>query len=567
MTNEKKDIRDLYEGNLRKALESLKADNKDNAREKNDVGFNRTDGPIADNLLKHKEWDDEYLETAFEIVKHYSKTQINGKLWKVITEQRKKIFGSSSGESEKESEISYRNRIAKEIQEANRFITLRESDTLYFFNPETGLYHEGATFLNELIRKVTGEKYSTAVLREVSAMVRVDTYIGTEDFRCPIEWINMINGAYNLSSGDFIQRTTRPDNEEEYKEWKKNQFEIFGKFNFTNAIPINYNEKVSCPKIDEFFHQVQNGDDNVQRMYEWFGYCLWKEYKIKRFAIFIGDHDTGKSTTAELLTLFLGNGSVSGLSMQAIMDDKFDRIKLYSKYANISGELSPQFIKDTSLLKELTGRDHISVRLMHSQKDFKFKNYAKLLFLANKIPSTYEMDDAYYNRVEIFEFGHKFVEGDTMNGDIMDEIATESELSGLFNESVKALRDLLKKGKFTASKTVEEKKDEYMIRASPFKVYIKYRYGFHWDDTSQHDTDDYIVKKSDMFEDSLLWCDLNNVPRWSMQQFFRLANAYFKEMGILSKRYSNNGSEYYAGIYMKEYVQKETDKENFDVFS
>lgn len=527
--------------------------------------------------------------------------------------------------------------IATEVEKSEKFLTLRESNTLLYFDPKTGQYVEGESYLNRLVREITISNYSKYIFGEILAMVKVDTFIDTRDFTCPIPWINLLNGAFNLSTGEFVPRSKKPENKQvekrvveletkqklqldkineeekkklkdlkestedaldrieiemdvlknfrkkrskvqmnfaeliqkeksklnlEIRKWKDDQINAFGKFNFTSTIPVKFDPDAECSKIDAFFHQVQNGYDNVRRLYELAGYCLWKEYTIKRFVIFVGDHDTGKSTTTRLLTIFLGDENVSGLSMEAMIDDKFDRIKLHDRLANISGELAPHFLKDTSLIKELTGRDLISVRLMHSQQDFKFVNYAKLIFLANQIPSTYENDDGYFSRTEIWEFENQFATGSTMKENILNEIATESELSGLFNKSVEALRELLKNGKFTASRTAEEKKKEYMIRANPFKVYTENRIGLHRDYPAEHEEDDFIIKKGDLFEDSLEFCKNNKIEPWTMQSFFRLMNNYLLKFGIKGKRLSSNGPEIYPGIYFKEHVQ--TEKPNED---
>ncbi len=84
---EPKKLLDQY---LREALESLRSDDSDKASVKNKIGFNREDGPIADNILEHEEWTDEYVAAAFEVVKHYSKTQVDRNLWKKILNLKNK---------------------------------------------------------------------------------------------------------------------------------------------------------------------------------------------------------------------------------------------------------------------------------------------------------------------------------------------------------------------------------------------------------------------------------------------------------------------------------------------
>jgi len=56
-------------------------------------------------------------------------------------------------ENEEEQSSATTHAIAMSIQKNEKFITLRDTGLLYYFNPEDGQYHEGETFLKEIIRK------------------------------------------------------------------------------------------------------------------------------------------------------------------------------------------------------------------------------------------------------------------------------------------------------------------------------------------------------------------------------------------------------------------------------
>lgn len=458
----------------------------------------------------------------------------------------------------------YHDRIANQIRAEYKFITLRESETLYFFNPLDGQYHEGETYLNELVRRATATSYSISNLREIKQLIMVDTYVPSKNFICPTEWINLKNGAYNIQTHEVIFRKDKPEGEEEKAKWKKEQTDEFAKFNFTSTIPIKYDPHASCPKIDQFFHQVQEGDDNVLRLYEIVGYCLLKRYDIKKMFLFVGPHDSGKSTVSALLGKFIGDDNYSALSLQAIQEDVFEKIKLLDKYANISGELAPKFIRDTSILKELMGMDTISVRVMHSQKVRQFVNFAKLFFLANQIPATYESDDAYYQKVEIIEFMHQFLEGEkeTKNrSQLMEELTTENELSGLFNKSVEALHGLLKRGKFTASKSSQMNKEIYRVKSNPLKYFIEESIGLEDEEPNYSDSSIKVsanAYKSDVYNNFIAMLELYNIPGWTQTRFFTALNKHLKQEGIIS-RHDVKGVSFYPQIYMKKLWIKKSD--------
>ena len=541
--------------------------------------------------------------------------------------RRKKEYEDDEEKENSESAAHKRSRIINSIEKKHKFLTLKDSEELLYFNPHDGQWHDGDVFLKQFVDNETtipgfekgaptsSFEFTTSMFREIKEIIKIHSYADPKEFISPAEWINLRNGALNVRKTEFIPREPKPDHKKEeleikalkeeekkklkevketpgrseadavreeiekdyYKrirdkwntinkmeaEWQKSQTEKFARFCFTSTIPIRYDPTATCPKIDAFYHQIQEGEDNVRRLYELTGYLLYKAYPLKKIFILYGPHDTAKTTVATELWQkhFLGSDAVSSLSIQSIQDDKFDRIKLRGKHANISPELPEHtYIKDTSLFKALTGNDMISARVMHSQKEVKFVNFSKIIFLTNHIPMTSEGDDAFFNRVEIFEFFHEFKDGVNANANIIEEIATESELSGLLNESVKALQELLKGMSFTASKSVKEKKEYYMIKSNPFKYYIHDALAVNNGVDQIYDPDGNLITayKRDVYANFLLFCKQYKVPEWSEKLFFSQFKKYAKEEGIPEKR-DPQGGWYYSGIVIRKLY---TDTEN-----
>jgi P4 family phage/plasmid primase-like protien len=503
-------------------------------------------------------------------------------------------------EDDKESASERRARIIDVIERSHTFLTLRNTEELLYFDPHDGQWHEGTTFLNEFVRKEAGSDYTTNLFREIKAAVMVDTYIDPDKFKSPAEWINLKNGALNVLKTEFIRRDPEPDftkMEDEVRqlkaemqkklkgvkdtpgteesdrvkesirkdynsrigtnmaeitkkeqEWRKTQKEKFAKFYFTSTLPVSFDPSATCPRIDAFFRKLEIGDEMILKIHELFGYCLYKSYPFKKMFIFEGPNDTGKGAVASLLEALLGENNYSALSLDAIQDDKYEKKKLKGMYANISGELASKFIKDTSLIKELLGSDSISVREMYSQKNVKFRNHAKLIFLANQIPATYDTDEAFYPKVEMFEFRKQFPEGSPdriEHDDLMAELATDQELSGLLNKVVKAFQGLKKRGKFTANRSAEKNKEIYLIRSNPFKYYFEEALEFGEGEK---------LIKSEAYANFVFFCQQYNVPFISDSTFYTQLKHYLNERGIVQKRDDGGkGQRYYPGVSVKKF--------------
>ena len=521
-------------------------------------------------------------------------------------------------EPKKSTEVR-REEIIKNIETTEKFLTIRDSDDLLYFNPSDGQWHVGETYLKELTRKKSSINFSTSLFREVRETIKVDTYIDGKSFISPPEWINLRNGALNVRKTEFIARDPEPEYKEEHRkiddlkkardkeeasiqvkgpsaddwqyslekldrkyepqikelmdtirkkkeEWRKSQTEKFAKFCFTSTIPVKYDPSATCPRIEAFFKSMELGDDVVQGILELFGYCLLKSYPIKKMFLFVGPHDTAKSTVASLLEALLGVENYSSLSLDALQQDHFEKKKLYKMHANISGELANRFIKDTSLLKELLGWDSVTARLMFSQKKFSFWNYAKLIFLANQIPATYETDNDFFPKVLIFEFTKQFkegAEGTRRKDELMAELTTEGEMSGLLNKAVKALQELLKRGKFKTSKSEQENKELYLIKANPLKYYIENSLSIANEIGEVDDPDGNIIKisKQDVYGNFLGFCKHYRLPALSQTAFFKNLNEYLMKRGIPINRRDTSGKGYYPWL---ELAVLYTDTKNSD---
>ena len=104
----------------------------------------------------------------------------------------------------------------------------------------------------------------------------------------------------------------------------------------------------------------------------------------------------------------------------------------------------------------LTGGDIIGAERKY-QDSFNFRSYAKLIFSCNKIPDIKEKNDAYYNRWIPIEFSNQIPRDDQIPN-FFSVIASEAELSGLFNYAVEGAKRLMENGRYSDYRDINETK-------------------------------------------------------------------------------------------------------------
>lgn len=350
---------------------------------------------------------------------------------------------------------------------------------------KNGIYvPEGKTHIKELCRKLLGNSFTTTFANDVIAKVEADTYIDSDDFfdNNIIDEVPLKNGILNIITKELTEFTPKKI--------------FFGK------LPIIYNPSKQCPAIKKHFSTIlKNSDNDVTTMFELFGYLLYKENKFEKAVMFSGNGRNGKSKTLELMRKFIGVENCSFVSLQKLNDDPYAPAELHRKMANVGGDISSKPMFETATFKGLTGRDKLSVQrkflpMLH------FVNYSKLIFAANQIPRPGEDSDAYWSRWLFFEFPYQFISEKEYNKkslierpqykicdeDIINKIGSDDELSGLLNESLIALKRLLKNKTFSDDTSQKELREKWLRKSDSFRA-------FSMDNIEIGDFDDLITSQ------------------------------------------------------------------------
>jgi putative DNA primase/helicase len=325
--------------------------------------------------------------------------------------------------------LSYYN-LAKLIKNEHGYFLLIEDKSskvkdIYFY--KDGYFQNiGERVIRQQTNFYLGKKATKHARLEIMDAFNDLESIERSDLEAKPHYINLNNGVLNIKNMELLPHDP--------------------KYRFLNKIPVNYNPKAKCPKIQKFFKQVLR-EETVLPLQEMFGYTLYRDYHINSIFILRGTGRNGKGVTLRLLKTILGIQNICARKFQEIATDQHARADLYCKFATLSGEMKYQDIKDNSLIKELSGKDVITARRLYKES-FEFENYAKLVFSTNNLPPSLDMNVGWLDRIVFFEFPKTFDKGSKKtNENLFNEL--QEELEGVLIWSLEGLQRLLKKGKFS----------------------------------------------------------------------------------------------------------------------
>lgn len=428
--------------------------------------------------------------------------------------------------------------IVKHIKSKYQIYTTRSDN-----KPEMWIYHkgiyipEGETFIKETCRKILQNILTGHLLNEVILKIQTDTYINQDEFfskDTDLDLIPVSNGLFSLRTGILSP-------------FSRDKF-------FFSKLPLKYKKSAVCPNICEFLKDILKNEEDLPVVQELMGSFLMRENIWEKAFMFLGTGRNGKSKLLELIKRLLGIENCVNISITRLNTEPFVRSELFGKLANLGADISATPIKDAGYFKECTGRDTISAPRKF-MKDLTFKPYAKMVFCANELPLTYDKTEAFFQRWVILDFPYTFLPAEEINTvedktciklrdpEIINKIATESEMSGFFNWAVEGLQRLLYNKDFSYCKNTQETKKQWIRKSDSFSAFCM--------DCLEEDYDSRI-KKSELKQEYSLYCRRNKLNIVSDK---RIKHVLEIDMGTSEGRLSSEegGRDYcWIGITFKE---------------
>lgn len=238
-----------------------------------------------------------------------------------------------------------------------------------------------------------------------------------------------------------------------------------------NQLNVNYDETAACPLFKRFLEEAMDGDmEQVALLQQMLGYVLVPLRSSQKFFVMLGPPACGKSVLLRVINeILLGRRNVSNVPLQDL-HARFKVAELYGRLCNIFADLSAKDLRDTSLLKALTGEDYV-IGERKNKNPFSFQNKACLLFSCNLIPKISSgSDEGVFRRMTIIPFGHA-VPKDERDPHLVDKFRAEAD--GIFMFALDGLRGLMENDyMFSETRKNAIELEKYKEETDPLRAFV-----------------------------------------------------------------------------------------------
>jgi putative DNA primase/helicase len=263
--------------------------------------------------------------------------------------------------------------------------------------------------------------------------------------------INLQNGTFEISSTS--QRLSRPNSLD------------FLKY----QLPFKYDEAASALMFEKYLNTALPDVEAQKVLAEYAGYVFIKHgnFKLEKSLMITGSGSNGKSVFFEIMSAMLGKENITNFSLEKITSHDYSRAMLDGKLLNYCSDIGTKL--DTAVFKQMVSGEPVEARLPFG-KPFTLVNYAKLLFNCNTLPQNVEHNEAFFKRLIIVPFNNTIPleeQDPSLPLKIIDQ-----ELSGVFNWVMGGLKRLIKQGKFTHCKLIEDFVQQYRRESNNVQLFL-----------------------------------------------------------------------------------------------
>jgi putative DNA primase/helicase len=381
-------------------------------------------------------------------------------------------------------------------------------DGSFFYIYKNGVYHrDRGSILGQIIINKLDVKFRKNRLLETLTYMQNKRWMNIKQIEPNKDIINLQNGLLEWKTGVLHPHTPE--------------------FISVVQLPIKYDPKATCPKIDKFLSEILPSD-TLQTVYEWFGYCLIPSTEYEKTLFLTGSGANGKSVYIKLFEAFIGRENISNVPLQELEDNRFKLAQLYGKMANVFADIPSSALKKTSTFKTVTSGDSCSAEFK-GKDSFDFRPFARLLFSANEMPKSADLTDGFFRRLLVFNFPNKFGEGGLKKDPhLLSKITTEAELSGLLNVALTGLKALNGQGEFTINESTIEAIEQYKYDIDPLISFVEEECELH---------KDYYEVKQNLYDQYVFWASRSGSKPLGRNKFYnRLEKSYnLREVRVSGK--------------------------------
>jgi P4 family phage/plasmid primase-like protien len=320
--------------------------------------------------------------------------------------------------------------------------------SLILHNKVIYTFYNGNYIIADLDTTIRKEWRDITIRQVKETIADIYAYATIKENESSPNYIKVKNGIFDINTD------TLHDNSEKYF--------------ITNIIPHNYNPDAYNLTLDEVLNHW-SGYCIEKRMLieEIFGYCLYRRSCFKKFFIFQGETNVGKSTFLNLFKILVGKNNHYGLKLEELTKD-FSAVNLISKLVNVGDDISGKTLKDSDMLKSLTSGHQVQVANKY-EKEVSLCNYATLIFACNQVPKMPDISGGLDSRHIIIPLSNQVK---TIDYDLSYKIESDDAMEYLLLLAINGLKRLLKQNGFTIPVDVAEAINDCKINNNSVLAWI-----------------------------------------------------------------------------------------------
>jgi putative DNA primase/helicase len=385
------------------------------------------------------------------------------------------------------------------IMHRHTFLTVEETGEIWYY--DNGVYTRGGEIIiAKEAEQLNGYDMTKGRLSEIIAHIMRRTYHKHEELDANINIINVKNGLYNIDLDCLLPHTPN--------------------YLSVNQKPITYVKDAKPKRFWKYLLEVLYSRD-IRTATSAMAYTFHRDYIVEVIFILHGLGANGKGVYTGILTALHGPRNVSNVPLSDMLKDTFALSDMEGKDLNIDNELGGQTVKETAVLKRLTGGSRQPIRIQRkNQRAYDTILYSKLFFSANKIPESADTSNAYNRRMIIIPFPNTF-EKASEDKQLTAKLTTDEEISGIFNVLMAELRRIRRtKEVYVNEKTIEEKRAKYERAVHPIKAFF--------DEAVAEDSQaDAQISKSEFHKAYLKYCKKYALPHEKYDYFCKIVKNQF----------------------------------------
>jgi putative DNA primase/helicase len=457
-----------------------------------------------------------------------------GTVWEERLKTKIKVDKKKSKEDEQQNQVD---KTVDEIMFEKKFLTTMDSnEEMFYFDGKIYTSSSSENIVKETCENSV-DHCTTRFVTEVINKIKRKTYFDRDSLNADADKIVVLNGILDISTGnlsnhssDCLSTILYPVNYHKLQVLPKGEFE-FDDFKKVLGKSMYWEYITSCFTIDG------NVDWNgIYTLFEMMAYCLIKDCRFDKAMMLIGQGSNGKTVFIDFMQNMFGNENISNEQLGDISDDKFKSAELYGKTCNLFADIDQADLWKTGKLKMLISGDRMSAQRKHGHP-FTFKNFAKMVFSANRFPRVTDQSNGFFRRFIIVEFKKSF-QGKLAKVEYRNTLPfIQEERDRIFSTLIPVLNKMIERGGFRFDREIQELRNVWNKNSDPIDQFLADE-----NEVAHTDNEVDVISFLQLHMRYTNWCHDNNIIAEKLRKF----NKALLDAGYQPK--NSNGMRKWVGM-------------------